>query len=71
MIKEKIMNEIVCMVQDYSAKNGVHWLYTIEYIKEKLLSERNVTHKTDNNMLNNTSKIVSPNRYLDNRENNT
>ena len=50
MIKEKIMNEIVCMVQDYSAKNGVHWLYTIEYIKEKLLSEITTTHKTDNNI---------------------
>lgn len=50
MIEENIMNEIVCMVQDYSAKNGVHWLDTIEYIKEKLSSERAVTHKTDNNI---------------------
>ena len=65
MIEENIMNEIVDIIQFHSAKNGVHWLYTIEYIKEKLLSERNVTHKTDNNMLNNTNKIVSPNRYLD------
>lgn len=71
MIEENIMNEIVDIIQFHSAKNGVHWLYTIEYIKEKLLSERTVTHKTDNNMLNNTNKIVSPNRYLDNRENNT
>ncbi len=71
MIEENIMNEIVDMIQFHSSQNGVHWLDTIEYIKEKLLSERNVTHKTDNNMLNNTNKIVSPNRYLDNRENNT
>lgn len=71
MIEENIMNEIVDMIQFHSSKNGVHWLDTIEYIKEKLLSEITTTHKADNNMLNNTNKIVSPNRYLDNRENNT
>ena len=48
MIEENIMNEIVDIIQFHSAKNGVHWLYTIEYIKEKLLSERAATHKTDN-----------------------
>ena len=48
MIEENIMNEIVDIIQFHSAKNGVHWLYTIEYIKEKLLSEITTTHKTDN-----------------------
>lgn len=48
MIEENILNEIVDIIQFHSAKNGVHWLYTIEYIKEKLLSERAATHKTDN-----------------------
>lgn len=48
MIEENIMNEIVDIIQFHSAKNGVHWLYTIEYIKEKLLSERAATHKTYN-----------------------
>ena len=48
MIEENIMNEIVDIIQFHSAKNGVHWLYTIQYIKEKLLSERAATHKTDN-----------------------
>ena len=50
MIEENIMNEIVDIIQFHSAKNGVHWLDTIEYIKEKLSSERAVTHKTDNNI---------------------
>lgn len=50
MIEENIMNEIVDIIQFHSAKNGVHWLYTIEYIKEKLLSEITTTHKTDNNI---------------------
>ena len=71
MIEENIMNEIVDIIQFHPSQNGVHWLDTIEYIKEKLLSEITTTHKADNNMLNNTNKIVSPNRYLDNRENNT
>lgn len=48
MIEENIMNEIVDMIQFHSSQNGVHWLDTIEYIKEKLLSERAATHKTDN-----------------------
>ncbi len=50
MIEENIMNEIVDIIQFHSAKNGVHWLDTIEYIKEKLLSEITTTHKTDNNI---------------------
>lgn len=65
MIEENIMNEIVDIIQFHSSQNGVHWLDTIEYIKEELLSEITTTHKADNNMLNNTNKIVSPNRYLD------
>ena len=68
MIKEKIMNEIVCMVQDYSAKNGVHWLDTIEYIKEKLSSERAELIKLIITFQKNNNEIVSPNRYLDNRK---
>ena len=50
MIEENIMNEIVDIIQFHSAKNGVHWLYTQQYIKEKLLSEITTTHKTDNNI---------------------
>ena len=46
-ITDEILRE---QKNDYSAKNGVHWLDTIEYIKEKLSSERAVTHKTDNNI---------------------
>lgn len=65
MTEEEIMNEIVCMVQDYSAQKGIHWLDIIEYIKEMLLSERATTHKTSNNISNNPNEIVSPNRYLD------
>lgn len=48
MIEENIMNEIVDIIQFHSSQNGVHWLYTIEYIKEKLLSEITTTYKTDN-----------------------
>lgn len=50
MIEENIMNEIVDIIQFHSSQNGVHWLDTIEYIKEKLLSEITTTHKTDNNI---------------------